>query len=120
MARLELRVDEPVGDAVALVRRFIADQNGLLLLDKEILDRLDQDVRALLLMRGPEGSAEIVTVLAAQLAGLMTMSAPQTAGEAYTALVTGQIDVTRERERFEQDLFAGPEADQAGEALSGE
>ncbi|MER7539532.1 hypothetical protein ABTX77_32820 [Streptomyces sp. NPDC097704] len=63
---------------VALVRRSLADRHGRVLLDEETLDRLDHDVRAPLLARGPEGSAEIVTILTAQIASLVMGSAART------------------------------------------
>lgn len=56
-ARQEFRVDEPLGDAVALVRRFLADRLNVALMDEAALDRFDDDVRTLLLARGSEDSA---------------------------------------------------------------
>lgn len=55
-ARDEFGVDESVGDAVAVVRRILADLLGIALGDDTTLDRLDDATRALVLARGPEGA----------------------------------------------------------------
>ncbi|MFE5595228.1 hypothetical protein [Streptomyces sp. NPDC056549] len=110
-ARQGLNVDEPLGDAVALVRRSLADRYGRVLLDTETLDRLDHDVRALLLARGPEGSAEIVTILAAQIASLIMGAAPEAPDAAYNQMVTDQLAAARARQRLER-LLDGLEIDQ--------
>ncbi|WP_431994855.1 hypothetical protein [Streptomyces griseoflavus] len=61
-----LNVGQPLGDAVELVCRALADRYGQLLLNKDTLDALDplgHHLRVLLLALGSEGRAEIVTVL---------------------------------------------------------
>lgn len=101
-AREEFRIDQPLGDAVALVRRFLAD--GLsLLMDDAVMDRIDDDVRTLLLARGPEGSAEVVTVLASQIARLLILAAPDGDPDAlYRDWIRSQIESAREFQRAEQ------------------
>ncbi|MGW0886507.1 zinc finger domain-containing protein [Streptomyces sp. NPDC002671] len=103
-ARQEFRVDQPLGDAAALVRRFLAD--GLsLLMDDAVIDRIDDDVRTLLLARGPEGSAEVVTVLASQVATLLSLAAPDGDPDAlYSDWIRSQIESARDYQRAEQGL----------------
>ncbi|MCZ0983748.1 hypothetical protein O1L60_44070 [Streptomyces diastatochromogenes] len=99
-AQQEFRIDQPLGDAVALVRRFLADRTGRETVSEEVLDHYDQEVRALLLARGPEGSAEIVTVLAGQLASLLKGMSPIAPDAVYTEVVTKQIAYARAHQRL--------------------
>ncbi|MGW3208398.1 zinc finger domain-containing protein [Streptomyces sp. NPDC001135] len=103
-ARQEFRIDQSLGDAIALVRRFLAD--GLsLLMDEAVMDRIDDDVRTLLLARGPEGSAEVVTVLACQLATFLMLSAPDGDPDAlYSDWIRSQIESARDFQRAKQGL----------------
>ncbi|MER5359028.1 hypothetical protein [Streptomyces sp. NPDC002785] len=111
-AQQEFRVDQPLGDAVALVRRFLADRAGQETVSEEVLDHYDQEVRALLLARGPEGSTEIVTVLAGQLASLLKGANPKAPDAAYTEAVTKQISYARAHQRLER-LLSDLESEQA-------
>ncbi|MFI7301461.1 hypothetical protein [Streptomyces sp. NPDC050121] len=67
-ARLQFNIDQPLGDIVAIVRHVLANRLGLV--DESALDRLDDAARALVLARGAVGSADLVTVLATQVARL--------------------------------------------------
>ncbi|OUC75497.1 hypothetical protein CA983_44410, partial [Streptomyces swartbergensis] len=95
-------IDQPLGDAVALVRRFLAD--GLsLLMDDAVMDRIDDDVRTLLLARGPEGSAEVVTVLASQIATFLILAAPDGDPDTlYSDWIRSQIESARDFQRAQQ------------------
>ncbi|MCX4403745.1 MULTISPECIES: hypothetical protein [unclassified Streptomyces] len=82
-ARGRFNIDEPLGDAVAIVSQVLADRLGIGLGDDTTIDRLDDAARTLVLARGPIGSADLVTVLAVQvgiLAGVIAgrHSTPET------------------------------------------
>ncbi|UTR83581.1 hypothetical protein [Streptomyces cavourensis] len=59
----QLNASQLLGCTVVLVCRALADRYERFLLNKDTRDRLDHHVRVLLLAHGPEGRAEIVTVL---------------------------------------------------------
>ncbi|WP_030694368.1 hypothetical protein [Streptomyces globisporus] len=62
-------------DGVAVVRMFLADRLGLFLQGEEAMDRIDDAVRKLIEVRGPVGTADVVTVLASQVASLLAANA---------------------------------------------
>ena len=97
----EFGIDQPLGDAVAMVSHVLADRLGIALADDAVLDRLDDAARTLVLARGPIGAADLVTVLASQVATLTNILAggaitPETV---YTALVRDQVNLARQREK---------------------
>ena len=97
----EFGIDQPLGDAVAMVSHVLADRLGITLADDAVLDRLDDAARTLVLARGPIGAADLVTVLASQVATLTNILAggaitPETV---YTALVRDQVNLVRQREK---------------------
>lgn len=94
-------IDQPLGDAVAIVSHVLADRLGIDLADDSTLDRLDDAARALVLARGPIGSADLVTVLASQVAALANIVAgpfsdPETV---FTALIREQVDLARQQQK---------------------
>ncbi|MFI0915329.1 zinc finger domain-containing protein [Streptomyces abikoensis] len=106
-AQNEFGIDQPIGDAVAIVRQVLADQLGIALNDETTLDRLDAAVRALALARGPEGSADVITVLASQLVGMLTPSLARADGDpdvVFAMLIRAQVDRIRRQQRAEQHL----------------
>ncbi|MFE7795674.1 hypothetical protein [Streptomyces sp. NPDC057460] len=68
-------VDQPLGDAVAIGSHVLANRLGIGLGDEPTLDRLHAAACALAFARGPEGSADLVTVLATQVAALVSIIA---------------------------------------------
>ncbi|MEU6620850.1 hypothetical protein ABZ926_08700 [Streptomyces litmocidini] len=62
-------------DSVAVVRVFLADRLGLFLQGEKAMDSIDDDVRKLIEVRGPVGTADMVTVLASQVASLLAANA---------------------------------------------
>ncbi|MFJ9813529.1 hypothetical protein ACIRTB_35465 [Streptomyces sp. NPDC101158] len=60
---------------MAVVRMFLADLLGLLLQGEEAMDRIDAAVRKLIEVRGPVGTADVVTVLAGPVASLPAANA---------------------------------------------
>ncbi|MCF3105435.1 hypothetical protein IPZ58_28160 [Streptomyces roseoverticillatus] len=106
-AQNEFGIDQPIGDAVAIVRHVLADQLGIALNDDATLDRLDDAVRALVLARGTEGSADVITVLASQVVAMLTLSlagSNRDPGAVFAALVRSQADRVRRQRRAEQRL----------------
>ncbi|MFF1649952.1 hypothetical protein [Streptomyces sp. NPDC058240] len=96
----DFRIDQPLGDAVAIVSHVLADRLGISLGDEPALDRLDDAARALALARGPMGSADLVTVLAMQVAVLAsTIAGPHGDPEAtFTGLFRDQVDRVRRQQ----------------------
>ncbi|MEV4998545.1 zinc finger domain-containing protein [Streptomyces niveus] len=101
--RDRFNVDEPLGDAAAIVGHALVHQVGFSLGDELVLDRFDDAARALALARGPVGSADLVTVLAAQVAALASILAgPFGDPEAtYTTFVREQTSNARQQQRRE-------------------
>ncbi|MFD5555185.1 hypothetical protein ACFWIA_15270 [Streptomyces sp. NPDC127068] len=106
-ARNEFGIDESLGDAVAVVRHILADRLGLALGDDTTLDRLDEVVRALVLARGPEGSADVITVLASQVATLtLGLAGPDGDPEGlFAASIRSQVDLARRQQRTERSPY---------------
>ncbi|MFE1413428.1 hypothetical protein ACFW6F_21905 [Streptomyces sp. NPDC058746] len=92
-----------------MVRHFLADRLALTLGDETALDRLDETARTLVLARGPEGSADVITVLVSQVAAFL----PLLAGEdgdlevAYTDWLRAQVAHVRRRQQEERRMCAG-------------
>ncbi|MFD9604774.1 hypothetical protein [Streptomyces sp. NPDC059970] len=86
--------------------RPIPNRLGIGLGDEPTLDRLDDAARALALARGPIGSADLVTVLAAQVATLASIIAgPHGDPEAmYTGLIRDQVDLARRQRDAEKSI----------------
>ncbi|MFE7043132.1 hypothetical protein ACFU9X_27950 [Streptomyces atratus] len=105
-ARYEFNVDQPLGDAVAVVSHVLAHRLGIGLGDEPTLDQFDDAARALALARGPIGSADLVTVLAAQVATLATIIAgPLGDPEVmYAAVIRDQIAQARQRQKAEKSI----------------
>ncbi len=97
--RNEYNVDQSLGDAVAIVSHVLANRLGIGLGDDPTLDQLDDAARALALARGPEGSADLVTVLATQVAALVgTIAGPHGDPEAmFTDLIRDRVDLARQQ-----------------------
>lgn len=97
-ARLQFNIDQPLGDTVAIVRHVLADRLGLV--DESALDRLDDAARALVLARGPAGSADLVTVLATQVARLARhIAGPYDPDAVFTGLIREQVDRARQQQK---------------------
>ncbi|WP_053698492.1 hypothetical protein [Streptomyces sp. NRRL F-5755] len=96
-ARADYKVDTALGDAVAVVRLFLAEQLGIALEDEATFDRIDEAVRQLLQARGPVGSADLVTVLVSLIAGALAKAAgPGGDPEAlFDALIRTQVEAAR-------------------------
>lgn len=69
-AAAEFGVDQPLADAAVIVRHFLADRLALTLGDKAALDLFDETARTLVLARGPEGAADVITTLVSQVVAL--------------------------------------------------
>ena len=104
--RTDFGVDQPIGDSVAIVSHVLADRLAIILGDESALDRFDDAARALVLARGPIGSADLVTVLTMQIANLVGIIAgPHGDPEAmFTGLVRDQIALTRRLEDIQKDI----------------
>ncbi|MGW4276719.1 hypothetical protein ACWEGQ_31240 [Streptomyces seoulensis] len=68
-------VDTALADGVAVVRMFLAERLGLSLQGEEAMDRIDDAVRQLIEVRGPVGTADLVTVLAGLVTALLSRAA---------------------------------------------
>ncbi|MDX2993359.1 zinc finger domain-containing protein [Streptomyces scabiei] len=100
-ARLQFNIDQPLGDTVAIVRHVLANQLGLV--DESSLDRLDDAARALVHARGPVGSADLVTVLATQVARLARhIAGPYDPDAVFTGLIREQVDRARQLQKARQ------------------
>ncbi|MEU2855224.1 zinc finger domain-containing protein [Streptomyces syringium] len=93
-ARTDYNVDLALGDGVAVVRIFLAERLGIALEDEATLDRVDDAVRLLLQVRGPEKSADLVTVLASFIAAILSTTAgPDGDPEAlFDSLITAHVN----------------------------
>ncbi|WP_217215683.1 hypothetical protein [Streptomyces sp. AC550_RSS872] len=104
-ARLQFNIDQPLGDTVAIVRHVMADQLGLSLADESTLDRLDDAARALVLARGPVGSADLVTVLTILVARLARdIAGPYDPDKVFTGLIREQVDRARQLQKARQGV----------------
>ncbi|MEU9594364.1 hypothetical protein AB0D84_32240 [Streptomyces sp. NPDC048193] len=108
-ARADFNVDTALADGVAVVRMFLADRLGLLLQGEEAMDRIDDAVRKLIEVRGPVGTADVVTVLAHQVASLLAVSAgPDGDPEAFfDTMIRAQIDTARRMQRIQRERAEG-------------
>ncbi|MGW5336022.1 hypothetical protein [Streptomyces bauhiniae] len=104
-ARADFDVDTALADGVAVVRMFLADRLGLFLQGEEAMDRIDDAVRKLIEVRGPVGTADVVTVLAGQVASLLAAHAgPDGDPEAlFDVMIRAQIDMARRMHAIEKD-----------------
>ncbi|GAA3163759.1 hypothetical protein [Streptomyces ramulosus] len=96
-ARIDYKVDVALGDAVAVIRIVLANQLGLTLHDEATFDRIDNAVRHLLAVRGPVGSADLVTILVGLIVQLLaTTAGPDGDPEAqFDALMRSLLAETR-------------------------
>ncbi|UPZ33871.1 hypothetical protein MUK60_42405 [Streptomyces sp. LRE541] len=108
-AREDLHVDTALADGVAIVRMFLADRLGLVLHGEEAIDRIDAAVRKLIEVRGPVGTADLVTVLASLVAGLLSANAgPDGDPDAlFEEMIRAQLDMARRMQRFDRDRADG-------------
>ncbi|MFJ4972685.1 hypothetical protein [Streptomyces sp. NPDC088755] len=108
-ARADFNVDTALADGVAVVRMFLADRLGLLLQGEEAMDRIDDAVRKLIEVRGPEGTADVVTVLAHQVASLLAASAgPDGDPEAlFDTVIRAQVDMARKMQKIQRERAEG-------------
>lgn len=111
-AHVDFNVDTALADGVAIVRMFLADRLGLSLQGEEAMDRIDDAVRQLIEVRGPVGTADLVTVLASQAAALLSASAgPDGDPDAlFEAVIRAQLDAARTTMRIEGERADGPAA----------
>ncbi|MFF3257437.1 hypothetical protein ACFYWP_42180 [Actinacidiphila glaucinigra] len=96
-ARTDYNVDLALGDGVAVMKILFAERLGIALQDEATLDRFDDAVRRLLQVRGPERSADVVTVLASFIASLLsTMAGPDGDPEVlFDSLIRAQVTEAR-------------------------
>ncbi|GGZ42620.1 zinc finger domain-containing protein [Streptomyces poonensis] len=96
-ARADFNVDTALADGVAVVRMFLADRLGLFLQGEEAMDRIDDAVRKLIEVRGPVGTADLVTVLASLVTALLSANAgPDGDPDAlFEAVIRAQVDMAR-------------------------
>ncbi|MEV5567700.1 hypothetical protein AB0L54_33320 [Streptomyces sp. NPDC052196] len=108
-ARADFNVDTALADGVAVVRMFLADRLGLLLQGEEAMERIDEAVRKLIEVRGPVGTADVVTVLAHQVASLLAASAgPDGDPEAlFDTMIHAQIDTARKMQKIQKERTEG-------------
>ncbi|OKK15643.1 hypothetical protein AMK16_27495 [Streptomyces sp. CB00455] len=108
-ARADFNVDTALADGVAVVRMFLADRLGLFLQVEEAMDRIDDAVRKLIEVRGPVGTADVVTVLASQVVSLLAANAgPDGDPEAlFDTTIRTQIDMVRRMNAIEKERADG-------------
>ncbi|WP_331720049.1 hypothetical protein [Streptomyces sp. NBC_00147] len=108
-ARKDFNVDTVLADGVAIVRMFLADRLGLFLQGEEAMDRIDDAVRKLIEVRGPVGTADLVTVLASQVAALLSANAgPDGDPDAlFETVIRAQLDMVRTMQKFEKERTDG-------------
>lgn len=88
---------------MAIVRHVLANPLGLV--DEAALDRLDDAARALVLARGPAGSADLVTVLATQVAKLARhIAGPYDPDTVFTGLIREQLDLARQQQKARKSV----------------
>ncbi|MFD3549732.1 hypothetical protein ACFWUW_29825 [Streptomyces sp. NPDC058655] len=73
-----------------------------------MLDLFDETARTLVLARGPEGAADVITVLVSQVVAFLPMMAgPDRDSEvAYTQWFRAQADLARRQRREERRMRA--------------
>ncbi|MFJ8398727.1 hypothetical protein [Streptomyces sp. NPDC094144] len=100
-ARTDFNVDTALADGVAVVRMFLEGE--------EAMDRVDDAVRKLIEVRGPVGTADVVTVLASQVASLLAANAGSNGDpEAlFDTLIRAQIDLARRMNAIEKERADG-------------
>ncbi|PJM98646.1 hypothetical protein CG740_35015 [Streptomyces sp. CB01201] len=108
-ARADFNVDTALADGVAVVRMFLADRLGLLLQGEEAMDRIDEAVRQLIEVRGPVGTADMVTVLASLVTALLSASAgPDGDPEAlFDMVIRAQVDTARTIQKIQRERAEG-------------
>ncbi|RPF25589.1 hypothetical protein EDD96_7113 [Streptomyces sp. Ag109_G2-6] len=108
-ARVDFNVDTALADGVAVVRMFLAERLGLFLQGEEAMDRIDDAVRKLIEVRGPVGTADMVTVLAYQVASLLAASAgPNGDPEAlFDTVIRAQVDMARKMQKIQRERAEG-------------
>ncbi|MBX9399479.1 hypothetical protein K4749_39590 [Streptomyces sp. TRM72054] len=104
-ARADFNVDTALADGVAVVRMFLADRLGLFLQGEEAMDRIDDAVRQLIEVRGPVGTADLVTVLASLVTTLLSANAgPDGDPDAlFEAVIRAQVDMARRMRTTERN-----------------
>ncbi|WP_443067522.1 zinc finger domain-containing protein [Streptomyces sp. NBC_01426] len=105
-AAAEFRVDQSLADAAVMVRHFLADRLALTLGDEAALDLFDETARTLVLARGPEGAADVITVLVSQVVAFLPMLAgsDRDPEEVYTQWLSAQVAHARRRQREERRM----------------
>ncbi len=108
-ARADFNVDTALADGVAVVRMFLAERLGLLLQGEEAMDRIDDAVRKLIEVRGPVGTADVVTVLASQVASMLAATAgPDGDPEAlFDTVIRAQVDTARTMQKIQKERTEG-------------
>lgn len=103
-AAAEFGVEQSLADAAVMVRHFLADRLALTLGDEAALDLFDETARTLVLARGPEGAADVITVLVSQVVAFLPMLAgpDRDPEEAYTQWLRSQVAHTRRQQREER------------------
>ncbi|MFJ2110046.1 hypothetical protein ACIOHH_36405 [Streptomyces microflavus] len=96
-ARTDFNLNSAMSDGIAVVRTVLAERLGMALGDEAAMDRIDEAVRKLLEVRGPVGSADLVTVLASLTVMLLSMTAGQedNPDALFDALIRAQVDGAR-------------------------
>ncbi|MFI0742673.1 hypothetical protein ACH4PU_32020 [Streptomyces sp. NPDC021100] len=101
----ELGVEQSLADAAVLVRHFLADHLALTLGDEKALDLFDETARTLALARGPEGAADVITVLVSQVVAFLPLLAGTADPEVvYTEWLGSQLAQARRRQREERRM----------------
>ncbi|WP_031513152.1 hypothetical protein [Streptomyces sp. NRRL F-5123] len=105
-AQGQYTIDRPLGDAVAMTSHVITNWLGIALGDEAALDQFDQTALDLVLARGPEGTAEVMTVLAVQLAATISALAGPGSdpGEYLATLIHTQVELSRQRQRIQRTI----------------
>ncbi|WP_308369181.1 MULTISPECIES: hypothetical protein [unclassified Streptomyces] len=108
-AATEFGVEQSLADAAVMVRHFLADRLALTLGDEAALDLFDETARTLVLARGPEGSADVITVLVSQVVAFLPLlaGADRDPEVAYTEWLRSQVAHARRRQREERRMRAG-------------
>ncbi|MGW8701859.1 hypothetical protein ACWGOK_33900 [Streptomyces eurythermus] len=88
---------------------FLADRLGLFLQGEEAMDRIDDAVRKLIDVRGPVGTADVVTVLASQVASLLAASAGPDgdSGGLFDTMIRAQVDMARKMQKIQRERADG-------------
>ncbi|GAA5074579.1 hypothetical protein [Streptomyces similanensis] len=106
-------VDTALADGVAVVRMFLAERLGLSLQGEEAMDRIDDSVRQLIEVRGPVGTADLVTVLAGLVTALLSTAAgfdgePEALFDSLIRVQVNEVrrlcDIDKDRSELERAL----------------